>query len=143
MAMELGGQVAIVTGAGRGIGRAIALELAGLGADMVVADVDRATAEQTAGEVNQTGRRATAVQVDVTRAHDRQAMVDDALHAFGRVDILVNNAGIYRSAQPVEITEDHWDSIMAVNARAVLFCCQAVLPSMLAAGRGVIVNVAS
>ena len=141
--MELVGQVAIVTGAGRGIGRAIALELAGLGADIVIADLDRSTAERTAGEVSQTGRRGSAVQADVTRATDRQTMVENALQTFGRIDILVNNAGIYRTAPPLEITEDHWDSVMAVNARAVLFCCQAVLPSMLAAGRGVIVNVAS
>jgi meso-butanediol dehydrogenase/(S,S)-butanediol dehydrogenase/diacetyl reductase len=141
--MELSGQVAIVTGAGRGIGRAIALELAGLGADIVAADLDQSTAQRTASEVEQTGHRATAVQVDVSRAGDRQAMLDETVEAFGRIDILVNNAGIYRTAPPLEITEDHWDSVLAVNARAVLFCSLAVLPSMLAAGQGVIINVAS
>jgi NAD(P)-dependent dehydrogenase (short-subunit alcohol dehydrogenase family) len=83
------------------------------------------------------------VRADVTRADDRTSMVDATLKAFGRIDILVNNAGIYRSAPPLEITEDHWDAVMNVNARAVLFCAQAVLPTMLAAHRGIIISVAS
>jgi NAD(P)-dependent dehydrogenase (short-subunit alcohol dehydrogenase family) len=79
----------------------------------------------------------------VTRADDRRVLVDSALRAHGRIDILVNNAGIYRGALPLDVTEEHWDSVLGVNARAVLFCCQAVLPTMLAARHGVIVNVAS
>jgi meso-butanediol dehydrogenase / (S,S)-butanediol dehydrogenase / diacetyl reductase len=142
--MELDGQVAIVTGGGRGIGRAIALELAAMGADVTVAELDRAGADQTAAEIEQVaGRRALAVPADVTRAEDRQAMVERTLETFGRIDILVNNAGIYRSDQPLEITEEHWDTVLGVNSRAVLFCSQAVLPTMLAARRGVIVNLAS
>jgi NAD(P)-dependent dehydrogenase (short-subunit alcohol dehydrogenase family) len=70
-------------------------------------------------------------------------MVDETLRIFGRIDILVNNAGIYRGDLPIKITEDHWDAVLGVNAKAVLFCCQAVLPTMLQARRGVIVNVAS
>src|SRR5207302_469142 len=81
--------------------------------------------------------------VDVTRAQDRQAMVDETIRMFNRIDILINNAGIYRSGTPVDITEEHWDTVMGVNARAVFFCCQAVLPTMLAARRGAIVSVAS
>jgi NAD(P)-dependent dehydrogenase (short-subunit alcohol dehydrogenase family) len=141
--VELDGQVAIVTGAGRGIGRAIALELAGLGADVAVAELNAAAAEETAAEVKQTGRGALALRADVTSADDRKAMVDETLKTFGRIDILVNNAGIYRSATPLEITEEHWDTVLGVNARAVLFCAQAVLPTMLAARRGVIINLAS
>jgi NAD(P)-dependent dehydrogenase (short-subunit alcohol dehydrogenase family) len=141
--MELEGQAAIVTGAGRGIGRAIALELAGMGADIAVAELNQASAERTADEVQQLGRRALAVGVDVTRAEDRQAMVEQTMNTFGRIDILVNNAGIYRSGAPLDITEEHWDTVMGVNARAVFFCAQAVLPTMLAAHRGVIVSVAS
>jgi NAD(P)-dependent dehydrogenase (short-subunit alcohol dehydrogenase family) len=141
--VELDGQVAIVTGAGRGIGRAIALELAGLGADVAVAELNAESADQTAVEVKQTGRRALAVRADVTRGGDRKAMVDKTLQTFGRIDILVNNAGIYRSAPPIEITEDHWDAVLGVNAKAVLFCAQAVLPTMLAARRGLIISVAS
>jgi NAD(P)-dependent dehydrogenase (short-subunit alcohol dehydrogenase family) len=141
--VELDGQSALVTGAGRGIGRAIALELAGLGADVAVAELNAGAAEQTAAEVTKMGRRALGLRVDVTRADDRTAMVDETLKAFGRIDILVSNAGIYRSAPPLEITEDHWDAVMGVNAKAVLFCAQAVLPTMLAARRGIIISVAS
>src|SRR5690348_3385071 len=141
--MDLADQVAIVTGAGRGIGRAIALELASLGADAVVVDLDGSSAERTAGDVKNLGRAATPVQADVTRDDDRRALVDATLRAHGRIDILVNNAGIYRGALPLEVSEEHWDSVLGVNAKAVLFCCQAVLPTMLAAKRGVIVNVAS
>src|SRR5260370_37735079 len=70
-------------------------------------------------------------------------MVDETLRRFGRIDILVNNAGIYRTMTPLEISEDHWDAVLDVNAKAVLFCAQAVLPTMQAARRGVIVNLAS
>ena len=106
--MELGGQVAIVTGGGRGIGRETALELARLGADLVVAELDKAGAERTAGEVTALGRRALAVPTDVTRRADLTAMVEQTRAAFGRLDILVNNAGIYRAAPTLTITEDHW-----------------------------------
>jgi NAD(P)-dependent dehydrogenase (short-subunit alcohol dehydrogenase family) len=141
--MELADQVAIVTGAGRGIGRAIALELASLGADVVVADLDRSSAERTAADVRNLGRAATPLQADVTRDDDRRALVDATLQAHSRIDILVNNAGIYRGALPLDVTEEHWDAVLGVNARAVFFCCQAVLPTMLSAKYGVIVNVAS
>jgi NAD(P)-dependent dehydrogenase (short-subunit alcohol dehydrogenase family) len=136
-------QVAIVTGAGRGIGRAIALELAELGADLAVVDLDESSAERTASEITHTGRSATPIRADVTRAEDRRALVDATIRGHGRIDILVNNAGIYRGALPLDVTEEQWDTVLAVNAKAVLFCCQAVLPTMLAARRGVIVNVAS
>jgi 3-oxoacyl-[acyl-carrier protein] reductase len=141
--VELNGQVALVTGAGRGIGRAIALELASLGASVAVAELNAAAAAETAAEIQQTGRQALGVRADVTRADDRTAMVDQTLQTFGRIDILVNNAGIFRSAPPLEITEEHWDTVLGVNAKAVLFCAQAVLPTMLAARRGIIISVAS
>ena len=96
--MELLGQVAIVTGAGRGIGRATALELARMGADIVVAELDRVNAEGTASELRGLGRRALVVQTDVTSRDDLRAMVERTLAEFGRIDTLVNNAGIYRVA---------------------------------------------
>src|SRR5215210_7429298 len=114
--MELEGQAAIVTGSGRGIGRAIALELASMGADIVVAEFDRERGEHTAEEVRALGRRAGAIQTDVTRRADLDAMVGRTLEDFGRVDILVNNAGIYGAAPPLEIDEEHWDAVLDINA---------------------------
>jgi meso-butanediol dehydrogenase / (S,S)-butanediol dehydrogenase / diacetyl reductase len=141
--MELQGQVAIVTGAGRGIGRATALELARLGADIVIAELDQTGAKRTSEEVGALGRRAVVAQTDVTSRADLRAMVDRAKADFGRIDILVNNAGIYRAAATLDVTEEHWDAIMTINAKAVFFATQAVLPVMLAQKRGSIVSLAS
>src|SRR5262250_1634335 len=141
--MELKGQIAIVTGAGRGIGRATALELARLGADVVIAEMDQAGAKRTAEEVIALGRRAIAVATDVTLRADLRAMVDRANAEFGRIDILVNNAGIYRAAATHDVTEEHWDAVMNINAKAVFFATQAVLPVMIAQKSGVIVSLAS
>ena len=141
--MELQEQVAIVTGAGRGIGRATALELARMGADIVVAELDRANAERTAKEVRGCGRRALVVPIDVTSRNALSAMVEQTRDEFARIDILVNNAGIYRAATTLEVTEEHWDAVMNINAKAVFFATQAVLPTMIAQKRGVIVSLAS
>jgi NAD(P)-dependent dehydrogenase (short-subunit alcohol dehydrogenase family) len=141
--MELQGQVAIVTGAGRGIGRATALELGRMGADVVVAELEGATAERTAGEVRGLGRRALVCVTDVTSRKDLAAMVEATRAELGRIDILVNNAGIYRAAVPLDVTEEHWDAIMNINAKAVFFATQAVLPAMIAQKRGAIVSLAS
>src|SRR5436309_2176779 len=124
--MELSGQVAIVTGAGRGIGRATALELARMGADIVVAELDRAGAERTAAEVKGLGRRVSVVPTDVTvRAH-LATMAERTRAEFGRIDILVNNAGVYRAAAPLDVTEEHRDAVLSVNPKAVVFGWQAV-----------------
>jgi meso-butanediol dehydrogenase/(S,S)-butanediol dehydrogenase/diacetyl reductase len=141
--MDLRGQAAIVTGAGRNIGRAIALELAGMGADIVVAEMDEATGKRTADEVRKLGRRALALRTDVTRMTDLQAMADRTVAEFGRIDILVNNAGIHRSAHTADVTEDDWDRLLAVNAKGVFFASQAVLRHMVPARRGNIISLAS
>jgi len=141
--MELEGQVAIITGAGRGIGRATALELARMGADIVVAEVNRENAERTASEVRGLGRRALVVPTDVTSRQDLGTMVEQTRAEFGRIDALVNNAGIYRAAETLDVTEEHWDAIMNINAKGVFFVTQAVLPTMIAQKRGVIVSLAS
>ena len=141
--MELLGQVAIVTGAGRGIGRATALELGRMGADVVIAELDRGTAERTGGEVRALGRRALVAVTDVTSRKDLAGMAERARAELGRIDILVNNAGIYRAATPLDVTEEHWDAVLTINAKAVFFASQAVLPAMIAQKRGCIVSLSS
>src|SRR4029450_1731677 len=105
--MELEGHVAIVTGAGRGIGRATALELARMGADIVVAELDRSGAERTAAEVKALGRHAGVVPTDVTSRTALGTMAERTRAEFGRIDVLVNNAGIYRAALPLDVNEEH------------------------------------
>jgi meso-butanediol dehydrogenase / (S,S)-butanediol dehydrogenase / diacetyl reductase len=117
--MELDGQVAIITGAGRGIGRATALELGRMGAHIVVAELDPTNAERAAAEVRALGRRALVAPTDVTSRSDLGRMVEQTRAEFGRIDILVNNAGIYRAAQTLDVTEQHWDDVMNINAKAV------------------------
>ena len=136
-------KVAIVTGGGQGIGRAIALRLAHEGADVIIADVNAETASAVAGEVQRAGRKALPIRTDVAQAKDRRALVDAALATFGKIDILVNNAGIIRVSDPLKITEEEWDLVQAVNLKGTYFTCQAVLPHMLERGQGKIVNIAS
>jgi NAD(P)-dependent dehydrogenase (short-subunit alcohol dehydrogenase family) len=138
------GKVAIVTGAARGIGKAIAEELASRGAAVVVADLDLATAEQVAASITASGKKAIATQVNVADAASVQAMVEAATGKLGRLDILVNNAGIAGKAAPIsEQTEDDWDKMMDIDLKSVFLCCRAALQPMLAQGSGAIVNVAS
>ena len=137
------GQVAIVTGAGQGIGRAIALRLAEDGFDVVVADLHAGRAEEVAAEVRAAGRRALAVVADVADAASRERMFEQTIGELGRLDALVNNAGVQRVALPLDVDEEHWDRVMDVNAKAVYFCCQLALRRMLAGRGGRIVNISS
>src|SRR5262245_26465721 len=143
MEQAVEGQVAIVTGAGQGIGRAIALRLARDGMDVVVADLRADPAATVAGEVRALGRRALALCVDVARAEDRRRMFETTLATFGRLDALINNAATMRVALPLDVTEEHWDTVMDVNAKAVYFCCTGALAHMLGQRSGRIVNIAS
>jgi len=137
------GQVAIVTGAAQGIGAAIALRLARDGLDVVVADLHADRLDAVTDEIRTLGRHALPLVIDVTVAADRERLVARTLDEFGRIDALVNNAGIQRIALPLDVTEEHWDAVMGVNAKATYFCCQLALRHMVAARRGRIVNVAS
>ena len=137
------GQVAVVTGAGQGIGRAIALRLAQDGMDVVVADLRGDLAEVVAQEVRLTGRRALALTIDVTSEDHRRRMFDLTLDHLGRLDALVNNAAIQRVALPLDVTEEHWDAVMDVNAKAVYFCCRLALRHMVGQRSGRVVNIAS
>jgi NAD(P)-dependent dehydrogenase (short-subunit alcohol dehydrogenase family) len=141
---DLAGQVAIVTGAGRGIGRAIALRLAQDGADVVIADVHEHSMESVAAEVRQLRRRSLAILTDVTSKAQVQAMVEQTVAELGRVDILVNNAGILGPAKAVVDTpEEEWDRCVAVHLKGTFLCSQAVIPHMLKQKYGKIVSMGS
>jgi acetoin reductase-like protein len=141
--MRLAGKSAIVTGAGRGIGKATALRFAREGADVLVPDLDQETSQQTAREIRALGRKGVPLQMDVTRMADIQRMVDAAIREFGKIDILVNNAGITLVRDPLQLTEEEWDRTMSVNAKAAFFCLQAVAREMVKRQGGVILNAAS
>ena len=134
---------ALVTGAGGGIGRAIALRLARDGWDIGVVDLDEPGAEQTAALVRDLGRRACVALGNVARRDSVQAVVARITGALGPIDVLVNNAGILRTAKFLDITEQDWRDTLSVNLDGVFHCCQAVLPAMLARGSGCIVNMSS
>ena len=141
--MTLQGRVAIVTGAGQGIGQATALALARAGADVAAVDIDKAAAEKTAGEVTAAGRKALAVATDVGDVAAIDQMVDRVAQAFGRIDVLVNNAGVTRRADIMDLTEADWDRIMRVNGKGAFFCLQRVAREMIRHRRGAIINIAS
>jgi len=134
---------AIVTGAAQGIGHAIAVRLARDGMDVVIADLSADRLDAVAREVRALGRHVLPLVVDVTDAADRERLFARTLETFGRLDALVNNAGIQRIAPPLDVTEEHWDVVMGVNAKATYFCCQLALRHMVARRHGRIVNVAS
>ena len=138
------GKVAIVTGAGRGMGREIALTLARQGAAVVVNDVQAERVASVAAEIAAAGGQALAYAADVSREEQVHAMVKAAVERFGTVDILVNNAGILGNTQPLElIPGDEWDRMMAINVKGVFLCTKTVLPIMQARRYGKIVNVSS
>jgi NAD(P)-dependent dehydrogenase (short-subunit alcohol dehydrogenase family) len=142
--MLLKGQVAIVTGGGRGIGRAIAKRFAAEGAAVVVTARTENEIRQVVAEIESAGGKASAVQADLAREAGCQKIVDGARAAFGAVHILVNNAAIYGPVQPVEkITLNDWDEVMTVNLRAPMALSQLVLPEMYERRSGSILNVST
>jgi 3-oxoacyl-[acyl-carrier protein] reductase len=144
--VSLAGKVAIVTGAGQGLGRAYARRLAADGAQVVVADVNASTGTSVVDEVASAGGMAVFHHLDVTDETSCQVMADDLVQQFGRVDVLVNNAALASAIEPKsfwELSIEEWDRVMDVNARGVWLVTRAVLPSMRRQHSGRIINIAS
>ncbi len=131
MGGQLAGKVAVVTGAGQGIGRAIALRLAREGADIVVAEINADTAKAVAAEIEGMGRRSLACAVDISSVASVRRMVDGAGAYFEHIDILINNAGVVQTKPMMDLTEADWDRVMNVNLRGTFFCLQVVAQQMI------------
>ena len=142
--MGLDDRVAIITGSGRGIGRAIALELARQGAAIVINDVgDAAPAQQVCQEILDKGGRSQVVLADISQSAEASRLVDSTLTAYGRVDILVNNAGITRDQLVLRMSDDDWDQVLSINLKGAFLCIKSVLRPMLKQRWGRIINIAS
>ncbi len=133
----------LVTGAGTGIGAAIANAMAAAGADVIAADIDEAAARKTAEATAAQGVRSLALQTDCGDVASIDAMVDAVVAEYGKLDIIVNNAGVTRSAYIMDLTEEDWDRIHRVNAKGVFFCLQRAARQMISQGGGRIINMAS
>lgn len=136
-------KAAIVTGAGQGIGKAIAMALAQKGAAVMAADLNGETAKGVCEEIKKNGGEADFIKTDVSSVASLSEMVEKTAKAFGGVDILVNNAGIMHTTPIHDITEDEWDKIMNVNLKSVFFALQKALPFMQKRGGGKIINISS
>ncbi|NLX91997.1 MAG: 3-oxoacyl-ACP reductase FabG [Firmicutes bacterium] len=141
--MGIAGRIAIVTGAGNGIGAGIAAKLAQNGAAVVINDINEADALKVAAEIKASGGRALAVKADITRWEEVKAMVDETVRAFGTVDILVNNAGALRDNSILKMPEEDFDLVIGTCLKGSWLCCKAVLGHMRAQQFGRIVNITS
>ena len=142
--MNLTGKVALVTGASRGIGQATAIELAKAGADVVVNFIgNEAVAQETVDAIEALGRKAIKIKADVGNAEDVQAMVDEAVAAFGHIDILVNNAGITRDGLLIRMKDSDWDDVLNINLKGVYLVTKAVAKLMVKQRAGRIINMTS
>jgi NAD(P)-dependent dehydrogenase (short-subunit alcohol dehydrogenase family) len=143
--MRLNNKVAIITGAGRGIGKAVALAFAKEGADIVAVGRTLSLIEETAEEVKALGRRALAISADVSKWADMERMAQTTAKELGGIDILVNNAGLadMKPKPFMQVTEEEWDKVFSINAKGMFFCCKAVFPFLKERGKGKIVNIGS
>ena len=143
--MDLSNKVAIVTGSARGIGRAIALKLAEVGADIVVNDIPAAAEalESTAAEIRALNRKALAVTADVSSAPDVARLIETAAATMGRIDILVNNAGVTRDQLVIRMTDEDWDTVLNIDLKSAFMCSRAVLRYMMKQRWGRIISIAS
>lgn len=138
--MKLENKVAIITGAGRGMGHAMALRFANEGAQVVVAETDRASAEQTFAEI---GERGLLSMADISKVAEIDALIERTVASLGRIDVLVNNAGVTKSLGFFDVTEADWDWMNAVNSRGLFFCMQRAAREMAKQKSGKIINIAS
>jgi len=144
MGQTLAGKVALVTGAGKRMGRSIALRLASDGADVIVNyESSKPQAEDVVAQIRAIGRKSAAIQADVTQRKEVQSMFAAVEAQFGRLDVLVNNAGMFFHAEFEELTEEQWDRILDVNLKSQMLCAQAAVPLMRRGGGGHIINISS
>lgn len=143
MSMDLNGKVSLVTGAGRGIGRAICLELAKAGSDIALNCLNKTNGEKVVSEVVKLGQKASFFKTDVSETKKVNRMVDEALRMFGKIDILVNNAGIATMSHIQDMEEAEWDRVLNVNLKSIFNCSKAVVNSMMKRKAGRIINIAS
>jgi len=142
--MDLSDRVAIVTGSGRGIGQAIALKLAEVGATVVINDIGEASfVDSVAQEIKAMNRESLAILADISLSSDANRLVEETIATYGRVDILVNNAGITRDQLLLRMSDDDWDKVINVNLKSVFLCTRAVLRHMVKQRWGRIVSIAS
>ncbi len=141
--MDLEGKIAVITGGGRGIGRAIALGLAKQGADVVIADVNIEDAGKTVDEAKAMGVRAFAVKTDISVKADLEKLKDAVIENYGRADILVNNAGVAQKVEIDDLTEQDWDNVVDINMKGTFFCSQFFFKEMKKHRYGKIINIAS
>lgn len=142
--MRFTGQVALITGSARGIGRTVARRLASEGADLALNDLDAAALEGLVAEIRGLGRRVLALPADITNTAQVNAMVQRAADEFGRIDVLINNAGGSRGPRSLlEVTDENWHDVITFNLTSVFLCVRAVVPVMRRQGGGRIVNLAS
>ena len=142
-AKRLRGKTALITGGAGGIGRATALLFAGEGAAVAIVDLNDEAGQQVVREISVAGGRAVFEHADVTRAADCLRVAERTVHEFGDIHILFNNAGIIRRASVIEISEQDWDAVMAVNVKSIFLMCREVIPFMAKAEGGSIINTAS
>ncbi|MBZ4646764.1 MAG: 3-oxoacyl-[acyl-carrier protein] reductase [Petroclostridium sp.] len=140
---DLKGDIAIVTGGSKGIGKAIVCALASAGATVIIADIDESSGQQICDELSANGLQAEMAKTDITDSKSVEALMDYTVKKYGKIDILVNNAGILGDASITEISDEDWDRLMAVNLTGAFYCCRAAVRHMLGKRKGKIINIAS